>query len=270
MTPSPVITIDSLDDPRLAHYRNLKDRDLAAQGGLFIAEGEAVTRRLLASDFEVESVLAASQRAGRIIDLPRGSAPLYLVDHTLVNRIVGFKFHSGILAVGRRRPSPTLAELARDWPARVMLVVCPEIANTENLGALVRIAAGFGATAMLLGEHCCDPFYRQAIRVSMGTVFSLPLIRSQDIVQDLRALKTHGVELAATVLDEQAQPLAQAQASARMALLLGNEAQGLPPHLVSLCDRKLTIPMQLGTDSLNVYVAAGVLLFHFTQGAGRL
>ena len=146
------------------------------------------------------------------------------------------------------------------------LVVCPEIEKTDNLGALIRIAAGFGATAMVLGERCCDPFFRQSVRVSMGSVFKLPIVRTDDLARDLRRLRGEfGVELIATVLDEEAERLEDVGRPRRLGLLLGNEGQGLPAEIVALCDRRVTIPMKLGTDSLNVAVAAGIFLYHFTE-----
>ena len=82
---------------------------------------------------------------------------------------------------------------------------------------------------------------------------------------DLKSLQSRGVELIATVLDESAEPLGDVTPPARTAMLFGNEAQGLSPGHIALCDRRVTIPMKLGTDSLNVAVAAGVFLYHFTR-----
>jgi tRNA G18 (ribose-2'-O)-methylase SpoU len=264
----PLIPVDSLDDPRVAPYRNLKDRELARTGDRFIAEGEQVVRRLLASDFPTESLLLARKRAGEIAPLAPPDVPVYVVDDALVHRIVGYKFHSGVMAVGRRKPAPDLDNMmaAAANPDRVTLVVLPEIANTENLGSLVRISAAFGADAVILGERSCDPFWRQSVRVSMGTVFSLPLVRSADLLRDLRALRERwGVELAAAVVGEGAEALETTRRGDRLALLFGNEAQGLSPEYVAACDRRVTIPMHLGTDSLNVAVAAAVFLYHFTR-----
>ena len=144
-------------------------------------------------------------------------------------------------------------------------MILPDIHSVENIGSLVRLAAGFGADALILGERCHDPFFRQAIRVSMGTIFSLPLVQSDDLRRDMLRLKHEWqVELIATVLDKQAESLESARASPRMGLLFGNEAQGLSPDDIALCDRKVMIPMKLGTDSLNVAVAAGIFLYHFT------
>jgi tRNA G18 (ribose-2'-O)-methylase SpoU len=144
-------------------------------------------------------------------------------------------------------------------------VVCPDIHNVDNIGSLIRISAGFGVDAMILGERCHDPFFRQSVRVSMGAVFKLPIVQSIDIHADLQTLKSAGIQLVATVLDEDAEPLVSATRADRVAILFGNEAQGIERSLIDLCDRRVTIPMKLGTDSLNVSVAAGIFLYHFTR-----
>ena len=264
-----IIPVSSIGDPRIAIYRNLKDRDLSREGsGRFIAEGELVVRRLLDSDFACESVLLATRRVEEIAPLVPPDVPIFVGPAEVVHAIVGFKFHAGVMAVGVRKPPLSLEELASGWTEkdRVTLVVCPEISNTENLGSLIRIAAGFGATAMVLGQHCCDPYYRQSVRVSMGTIFRLPIVQSQDLMSDLKRLNERwGVERIATVCGHDAEPLAQARRAKRAAILFGNEAQGLGQDYVGACDRRVTIPMQLGTDSLNVSVAAGIIMYHFTQ-----
>jgi tRNA G18 (ribose-2'-O)-methylase SpoU len=111
-----------------------------------------------------------------------------------------------------------------------------------------------------------DPFYRLPIRVSMGTCFKLPIIRSENLEADLERLKRDwGVELAATVLDEDAQNLHDATRKGRLGLRFGGEGYGLDRKWVQMCDRKLIIPMKLGTDSLNVAVSAAVFLYHFIR-----
>jgi tRNA G18 (ribose-2'-O)-methylase SpoU len=265
-----VRAVHSLDDPAVSDYRNLKDRELARAGGKFIAEGELVVRRLLASDFAVESVLLAERRVAEIAPLVPPHVPIYSAGAGVVDRILGFQFHSGVIAVGRRKPSPSLDAVARAWGPAATLVVLPEVNKTDNLGALLRICGAFGADAVLLGPRCCDPFYRESARVSMGAVFVLPLVRSADLAADLSGLRQRwGVELVATVLDESAEALAGAARGPRLGLLFGNEAQGLGPELTALCDRKVRIPMKLGTDSLNVAIAAAVFLYHFTLGQAQ-
>lgn len=259
-----VESISSLDDARISAYRNLKDRELAESGDRFIAEGEHVVLRLLASDFPVESVLLSERRAAEITPLVGDSTPVYVMPDAMVHQVIGFKFHSGVIACGRRKEALPLEKAMAMLPRRATLMVCPEISNSENLGGLIRLAAGFGANGMILGPQCCDPFFRRSIRVSMGSVFQLNLFQSSDLLQDLRRLRDEWqFELAAAVLDVSAETLRQARRGDRLALLFGNEAQGLPPQVVATCQRRITIPMHLGTDSLNVSVSAGVFLYHF-------
>ncbi|HZL33980.1 MAG TPA: RNA methyltransferase [Tepidisphaeraceae bacterium] len=261
--------ISQLDDPLIAPYRNLKDRDLDRAGKLFIAEGGHLVHRLLASDFPVESVFVAHKHADEFAPLVPAGVPLYVTSSEVMNGILGMKFHSGVIACGRRKAWTPLDEVLPKNGGRLTLVICPEITNVENIGALIRISAGFGVDAMILGERCHDPFWRQSIRVSMGAIFSLPIYRSPNLLRDLDRLRAEwNVELCATVLEANAQRLSQARRGDRLGILLGSEPRGLDEPEIALCDRRITIPMKLGTDSLNVAVAAGIFLYHFTRASG--
>jgi tRNA G18 (ribose-2'-O)-methylase SpoU len=258
--------INDLNDPRVEPYRNLKDRELAAMGELFLAEGEHLVRRLLASDYPVESVLLAQRRADEIAPTIRGDVPVYIVPDPVIHQIIGYRFHSGVIACGRRKPRRTLdAAVPRD-KQRLTLMICPEIANAENMGGMIRLCAGFGVDALILGERSCDPFWRQSIRVSMGNIFRLPVLQSDDLKRDLQRLQREwGVGLVATVLEESAKPLAGYSRADKIGVLFGNEAQGLDESIASMCNQRVTIPMKLGTDSLNVSVAAGIFLYELTK-----
>ena len=261
-----IIPIDSLADPRVAPYRNLKDKELDRAGKLFIAEGEYLVRRLLASDFPIESVFVADKHAAEFSGLVPATVPLYVTSTGVMNGILGLKFHSGIIACGRRKPWASLDQTLPKNDGKLTLVICPEITNVENIGSLIRLSAGFGVDAMILGERCHDPYWRQSIRVSMGTIFFLPIYRSPDLLADLVRLREEwGVELAATVLGGDAEPLARATRPDRFGLVFGSEPHGLDDPTVARCARRLTIPMKWGTDSLNVAVAAGIFLYHFTR-----
>jgi tRNA G18 (ribose-2'-O)-methylase SpoU len=259
--------LTSFADSRLAPYRNLKDRELARLGGRFIAESDLVVRRLLASDFAVESVLVAQRKADALAGVVPEHVPLYVLPEKELDAVIGYPFHTGVLAVGLRKPPISLNEIVPKNPARSTLVICPDLTNHENLGSLIRISSAFGADAIILGERCCDPFYRLCIRVSMGTIFSLPIVQCTDVLKDMADLKTqHGYQLAASVLDPDAENLNHAPRPDRFAILFGNEATGLSAEHVTACDRRITLPMQRGTDSLNVAVAAGIFLYQFTRG----
>jgi len=261
-----MVLLDSIDDPRLSPYRNLKDRELARLGGRFIAESDLIVRRLIASPYPVESVLVASRKAEALASVVPSAVPLYVLPEDALDAVIGYPFHTGVLAVGLRQPSLAMEAILPTTKVRSTIVILPEITNLENMGSLIRVSSAFGADAIILGPRCCDPFYRMSIRVSMGTIFSIPILRSEDLPVDLaKLLESYGYDLVATVLDADALPLDKVVRAGRQAILFGNEASGLNGPEIAACNRRVTLPMSRGTDSLNVAVAAGVFLYHFTR-----
>lgn len=259
-----VETIQDINDERIALFRDLPDRKLSDEGKYFIAEGELVLERMLSSGCQVESVLAVESRLERVLELLPPGVRVFSASRQLVSRIIGFKFHLGVIGCGIRRPPLTLEDMTSGWQERVTLLVLPDIINTRNLGGLFRNAAGMGADGVLLGPRCCDPYYRQCVRVSMGGVFKIPFVRSEDVAGDLDRLESRfGLESFATVVGGDARTLSEVRRPEKMALLFGSEAQGLSPELVSRCRNRVTIPMHLGSDSLNVAVSAGIILHYF-------
>lgn len=260
------IPVQNIDDPRLACYRELSQRNLTRQSGLFIAEGEKVVARLVRSRFEVASILAEPAFAERYEPLVPPQAPIYVVPRALLQATVGFNFHRGVLACGRRRRGPTVADLVASLTeARSTIVVCPDVQDPTNLGSVIRTTAAFGCTAIVLGGKCADPFSRRVLRVSMGAVLHLPIVESRDLAAELRQLAAAEFELVAAVIDPAAEPLSEARRGNRLAILLGSEGHGLSAEWLALCHRRVTIPMALGIDSLNVAVAGAVLLYAFTR-----
>jgi tRNA G18 (ribose-2'-O)-methylase SpoU len=260
------VEISDAEDPRLGDYRALKERHLNAETGRFVAESERVVRRLLASRLRVRSVLATPPRLRALDDalaaLP-ADVPVYVAEQPVMDAIAGFHVHRGCLAVGERPAARALPAGAR------RVVVLEDLVDVDNLGSIARNAAAFGADALALSPRCADPFYRKAIRVSLGAVFDLPIVRFQSWPEDLETLRRLGFSLVAAVLSPTATPLPRFQPPARWALLLGAEGPGLSDGAVLRCHHRVTIPMEAsdGVDSLNVATAAAVMLYGLTRAA---
>ncbi|MCI0361732.1 MAG: RNA methyltransferase [Planctomycetaceae bacterium] len=261
----PRIDVHSVDDPRLAPYRELNQRNLTRQSGLFIAEGDKVTERLIASRYPVASLLAEAGWAERLGPQLPPETPIYVAERKLLEATIGFNFHRGVLGCGRRLPSPAVGDVTGQAAPQATILVCPDVHDPTNLGSIIRTAAAFGCAGLVLGRQCADPFSRRVLRVSMGAALHLPIVESRSLADDLQSLRRADFLLAATVIDPAVPPLADFQRPQKLALLLGSEGHGLAPQWQSLCDRRITIPMQLGIDSLNVAVAAAVFLYHFTR-----
>ena len=262
----PRILLTDLYDPRISEYRELNQRNLTRFSGRFIAEGDKVVERLLESGYETESLLVEERFLPRFESLAPPETPLYTGPQALLEQIIGFNFHRGVLACGRRKPPPPLVEVAARFPPRSLVVVCPDVQDPTNLGSTIRTSAAFGASAVLLGRRCADPFSRRVLRVSMGAAFRLPVLETTDLANDLRLLnREFSFDLIATVIDAAAEDLVSAERPEKVALLLGGEGHGLSHEWLDLATRRVTIPMQLGIDSLNVAVAAAIFLFHFQK-----
>lgn len=266
-----VESVESLDDPRVADYRNLRDPALRDERGLFIAEGRLTVKRLFASPrfrarsvFATESGLRGLERDQVAID---DETPVFVAAPGLLNEVVGYRMHRGCLATGERGvaggPGSPLAEVVRD--ARRILVL-EDLADPDNIGGIFRNALAFGVDAVVLTRRCADPLYRKSIRVSMGAVLALPFTRIPDASESLTLLKDEGFEIIATTTDAAARPFDSfAPIPERVALLFGTEGEGLSATALAAADHRVRIPMARGADSLNVATASGIVLHHFAR-----
>jgi tRNA G18 (ribose-2'-O)-methylase SpoU len=262
----PRIPIDDLDDPRLAIYRHLKATNETRGGDTFIVEGEKLVHRLLSSRFPVDSVLVTDKFEGHHSPKVPDDVPLYVIRQDQIEALVGYHFHRGVLACGRRLAWPDLDSTLWGLGRRACLVACPVLDKPDNLGAILRIADAFGVDAVLVGDACPDPLARRVIRVSMGSALRLPVYVEGDLLATIVRLKAeHAFEMIAADAHADAERLDRVSRPDRLTVVLGGEAFGLDAGWLALADRRVTIPMRPGADSLNVAVAAGIVLHHFTR-----
>jgi tRNA G18 (ribose-2'-O)-methylase SpoU len=253
------------DDPRIQPYRHVGAAAWLEHHGLFVAEGRLVVDRLIErggerGGFVVESVLV-TPAALRALEPRLDPAWTVLVaDTSVVDGITGFKFHRGCLALVRR-PSPPLPLTAFAQARR--LVLLEGVGNPDNIGGIFRSAAALRAEGVLLDPTCADPFYRKAVRTSMGAVLWLPSTQVDPWLPGLTALHDMGLTIVAlsptgeSTADEFAATLSP---DARLALLAGSEGSGLTSGAVAAADVTVRIPVEPRSDSLNVVVAVSIAL----------
>ncbi len=277
-----VIHVDATDDPRLSAYALLADERALVARDLFVAEGRFVVQRLLAGRrHEVCSVLANEAALAALgPELEASSAPVYVCAPRFFERLTGHHFHRGCLALARRPASQSPLALARGARS---LCVLDRVADPDNVGSVFRSARAFGASALWLGPGSADPLCRKAIRTSVAAVLELPFARlaseadasaenePRDWLGCLQGLRELGYELIALTPHETAIDigrLASSRELARVALLIGAEADGLGAAALDLATLRVRIPMHPGVDSLNLGVAAGIALHALLPGPG--
>ena len=257
------VAVTDAADPRLSDYVALRDtslrRSLESERGLFIAEGEKVIRRAIEAGHRPRSFLLAERWIGGLSDLieRHPGAPVYVVTEALAEQVTGFHVHRGALAsLHRAEPTPMadLLGLGR-------LVVAEDIVDHTNVGAIIRNAAGLGWDGVLLAPRAADPLYRRSVKVSMGTVFSLPWARVDDWATAIPTLQGAGFTVVALALTADAVSLDHYATGARpdkLAVVVGTEGDGLSRRWVEQADAVVQIPMEHGVDSLNVAAATAV------------
>lgn len=260
-----LLAIDDAGDLRVADLRRLNDasvrRPYERDHAIAVAEGDLVVRRAVEVGASFRCVLVAETRVEALADvLDLVDAPVYVADRRVVNEVVGFDLHRGVVA-SIDRPAERTVEDVVPAPARRLLVV-EGVNDPENLGSLFRTAAGLGADAVVLDPTCADPLYRRSLRVSMGHALALPWARARRWPEVLGQLRAEGWTLAAMTpagaVDLDDVGLAGV---GRLAVLVGAEGPGLSPPTLATADVRVAIPMAAGVDSLNVATSAGVALW---------
>ena len=272
----PPVRVTDCDDPRIAPCRAVRERDIVGREGRFIAEGTVVLRMLAAAhhasrDFTAEAILLLENRVAGVADVLAqfgDDVPVYVAGATVFDAIAGFNMHRGVLAIGRRGAVPTLAERVAGLPAQSLVLAACGISNHDNIGSMFRNAAAFSADAVLLDRTSCDPLYRKAIRVSVGSVLSVPFSREESVEAMLDALAAAGFDIWA-LSPGGTVPIGDVRPGPRVALVVGTEGEGLPRAILDRF-RSVRIPQAPGLDSLNVATASGIALYHFASAAGRL
>ena len=276
MTADRLIRIDSPEDPRIAGYRDIRERDLIGRSGRFVAEGTVVLRLLIdahaaSGNFEADSLLLLENRIDGldgILERTPDDVPVYVTSKPVMNAIAGFDIHRGVLALGKRREALAMEALLARLPDNALVVAACGIANHDNIGAIFRNAAAFGADAVLLDETCCDPLYRKALRVSVGSVLRLPYARQGSVEAMLSALSANSFHLWG-LSPSGSTDIRNIPPFPRTALLTGTEGEGLPQSILQSI-RTASIPQAPGLDSLNAGTATGIALFAMASAMKRI
>ncbi len=255
-----VISVQRPDDPRIAAYTSIRERDLTGRDGRFIVEGKVTLRILLErSRFRPESLFLSETRLEPLRDLISDvpdDTPIYTAPQSLMDEIAGFPVHRGVLACAEKGQPLDLDQTLSG--ARTLLLLAG-LSNHDNVGAAFRNAAAFGADAVLLDETSCDPLYRKAIRVSAGAALWLPFVHEGEAMSLVERIKAHGFEVWAMTPRAEAEDLYSLNRPEKLAVLLGPEGPGLSDDLIS-AGYPVRIPMARGLDSVNVATAGAIAL----------
>lgn len=258
--------ISSLDLPTLQPYRTLRRPLEHLEQGIFVAEGEKVVRRLLASGLPIVSMLLSNEWHERMTaNLHDAGFDVFVAEKGLLETIVGFRMHQGIMAVARVPVEPSLDDLVKAASPPRLFVALDGLVFAENVGVVVRNCAAFGVQGILAGGTSASPYLRRAVRNSMGTVFKVPILHMRDLAGGLSRLSSN-LHVAVVIADAHtSDSIYDVDCRGDLCVVFGNEDAGVSAATREVATTAVRIPMNTGVDSLNVASASAVILAEISR-----
>jgi tRNA G18 (ribose-2'-O)-methylase SpoU len=253
-----MIKITDINDERISLYKSLRftPKEHSDQN-VFVAEGEKVVQKLLQSNIEIVSIFALpefySSLSELIINQKLSDTILYTADSELMNQIVGYKLHSGIMAIAKQ-PAMTLPEKMSS-----PIIILNNIINSENVGAIVRNAAAFNINSIIFDNQTSSPYLRRAVRVSMGTIFNMKYYQSHNIAETIIDLKNSGYTIISVEITNNSIPINDYIFENKIALIFGSESSGIEKSVLDLSDDIIYIPINPDVPSINVAACSAVI-----------
>ena len=269
-----MIEITDFGAPELDVYARLTENQLInrhePEKGMFIAESPKVIERALDAGYMPVSILTEKRHIegeGQKILARCGEIPVYTAEFDVLTKLTGFQLTRGMLCAMYRQPLPSVQSVCK---GAKRIAVLENVVNPTNVGAIFRSAAALGMDAVLLTTGCSNPFYRRAIRVSMGTVFQVPWTYLPEDADWQDVLHSYGFKTAAMALRDDSLSIADPRLREveKLAVVLGTEGDGLASETIAACDYTVKIPMSHGVDSLNVAAASAVAFYQLGTLSG--
>lgn len=254
--------IVSVQNEKIRALRALAHKKGREEAGCFLIEGVKMVREA-ADSMRVQTVLVEATRveayAGLIAKLTEAGAQVFCVPPRVFQSVGDAKTPQGILASVRMPPVPERLEGPR-------LVALDGVQDPGNVGTILRTADAAGFEGALLSEACADAYGPKALRATMGSIFRVPVLRTDVLASRLLRYRDEGYAVIVSALD--GSPFYARQGiGERFVLVVGSEARGVSPAVSQAATHRLRLPMRGGAESLNAAVAAGIMLYELTRPA---
>jgi TrmH family RNA methyltransferase len=252
----------NISQTQIKRWARLADARTRQQEGLFLAEGVKVIEELLASDWQIKSILVMPEKIKHWEKLTFSDdkdIPVYQLTRSQWEKIGQDKEPEGIMAVAAMRQAPDFSKWLTETSGNILIF--HEINNPLNLGALARSARWFGFDGIILSINSADYTNPKAVRASMGSIFHLTIIPDIDLSSALPEIKKNFLLIGSDVREG----LLPHPVQKKAALLLGNESHGLPEAILRMADEKWSIPGSGKADSLSLPQAAAIMMYECTK-----
>jgi RNA methyltransferase, TrmH family len=250
-----------------ALVKRFRDVARGAYPDLMLLDGGHLLREAIGSGIRVECVAFADRidDAELMRSAERGGADEFRVSDQVLAAISPVRHPSGVVAIAVK-PELSLDDVFAKNPA--LVVMLSDVQDPGNVGAVIRAAEGCGATGVVCSDATADPFGWKALRGAMGSTFRLPVAWKQPLGEAIAGARARGLRVFATTARD-GTPLPDCDLRKPAAVVFGSEGRGLSDDLIADADARMTIPMQQPVESLNVAVAAALVVYEAARQRRR-
>lgn len=255
-----LIPIQDLQLPELLIFQQLRDNIISKENA-FIADSPKVVNLILETDIEVKSLLATEAYYNEFQSLieSKNIPYLYVASKSLMQTIVGHKLHHNVMLHGIRPPTKKLHELSNE------IIMLDNISSSENVGSIARSARALGVNSYVLPKQGPHPFGRRSLRVSMGHSAYLNIHLYDNIKETIAQLKSLGYAIYAAEITKDSIALSEVKIASKWVLIVGHEGEGISEEILNLCSQTVHVEMEPNVKSLNVGVAASIMMYYFKK-----
>lgn len=277
--------ITSRQNRRIVELMKLDDRRARESTRRFRFDGMKLLCEAIRRGVEADSIFMRVSTAERVAERMRelygctpadAGCPIFGVEDGLFEKISPENAPDGVITVANyidkchkkniiyNKDGSEAAVGAENSP----VILLESVRDPLNVGAIIRSAAALGVGHLILSADCADIYHPRTVRAAMGPLFSMPITRVEDLAGTVTALRGEGRRIYAAALDDTAVRLGTIPLSRRDGVVIGNEGHGLSEEVLAACDRRMYIPMEADTESLNAGVAAALIMWELCRGQG--
>lgn len=263
-----MIIINNINDERLKYYRELRfTPEIHLKERLFIIEGKRNVLKLLKNNFNIISILVTPEFYRENQELIQtkniSDNQIFIADKELTSKIIGFKHHTGIMALSKQPEESAIEEMDD------IIIGLNAINNAENVGSIIRNAVAFGINSFIYDKYSCNPFLRRCVRVSMGAIFNIKHKSIHSLTDAIEQFRNKNYSIISVELNNDAKPIDECLLQKRAVYIFGSEANGISNEILKASDQIIYIPI-LNIDSLNVSSASAIIFYEIQKRAAKI
>lgn len=255
--------ITSKDNEQVKHIKKLKDKKYRVAKGEYIVEGIKLVKEAVLEKAQIKTIVICD---GCDMESSFDQKILYeiaklsciTVSEKIFNELSEVENPQGIMAIIKKNSENAKVDYSQD-----IIVILDNIQDPGNLGTILRTVDSIGANQIIVSKGTTDSFSSKVVRSSMGAIFRVNIIECENVVEQIKEIKKHKYTVIATSLDTN-NSIYDLDFK-KVAIVIGNEANGVEKNVLEKVDKLAKIPMLGRTESLNASVATGIILYEYVR-----